>query len=291
MRNHGWLLSFAVPMWLAAAACTPADDPAGGGETGANMETLADDLNALSGARILLGHQSVGRNIIAGLESLSVEAGVPLRMQQVTAAAPGPGTGIFHSNIGINGDPNSKCEMFAELLDAHGQPGYDLAMMKFCYEDLGRDTPLEVAAMLDRYDRLVTQIRERHPELQLVHITMPLRADPPGKKTFVKRMIGRATHTDADNVLRNAFNDALRERYGSEPMFDLAAVESTLPDGSRSSFRQNGQAIYTLAAAYTDDGAHLNENARRRAATAFVRALASALQLATPRSASVEAST
>ena len=195
-------------------------------------ETLVADLRALSEARVLFGHQSVGRNILAGLAELSEQAGIPLRIQEVTGAPP-EGPGLFHSNIGSNGDPGSKCEMFAELLTAFGEPHYDLAMMKFCYVDLGRDTPLEVAAMLDRYSRLVEKIRTNRPDVQLVHVTVPLRATPLGKKTALKRFFGMSTEEDADNVLRNAFNDALRERYAGEPLFDLAAMESTLPDGTQ----------------------------------------------------------
>lgn len=242
-----------------------------------DIELVIEHLRTVSEARILLGHQSVGRNILTGLERVAEETGVPLCIFEVTGAPP-DGPGVFHSNIGRNGDPDSKCEMFAELLTAYGKPAYDIAMMKFCYVDLGRDTPLEVGGMIGRYSRLVDNIRVARPDVQLVHTTMPLRAEPPGRRTAVKRFLGLSTLEDPDNILRNAFNDALRNRYSGEPVFDLAAIESTLPDGTRSAFKHDGQVIYTLANGYTKDRGHLNESAQRRAAIAFVSTLASTLE-------------
>src|SRR5690606_12907065 len=138
--------------------------------------------------------------------------------------------GIFHSNIGTNGDPDSKCEIFDQLLTSYGRPAYDIAAMKFCYVDLGQSTASEVSSMLERYDRVVDRIKEERPDVQLLHITMPLESDMPGKKTKLKRLLGMSMPNDAANILRNEFNSALRERYAGSPMFDLAAVESTQPD-------------------------------------------------------------
>ena len=277
MMARGFALLLVLTAGCIVVACGRSEGSVSEQESQVDMRSIIQDLRAVSKARILLGHQSVGRNILAGLDSLAEDAGVPLRILEVTGAPP-EGAGIFHSNVGRNGDPDSKCEMFAQLLTAYGRPHYDIAMMKFCYVDLGRDTPLEVAAMLDRYSQLVENIRSTRPEVQLVHVTIPLRADPPGVKTKVKRIIGYPTWEDGGNILRNVFNDALRDRYAGEPLFDLAAVESTLPDGTRSSFEHEGSAIYTLANMYTKDGGHLNELAQRRAAIAFVRSVADALE-------------
>ncbi len=243
-----------------------------------SMEAVVQNLRTVSKARILFGHQSVGRNVLAGLTGISQEAGVPLRIAEIDGAPPDGAPGIFHSNIGKNGDPDSKCEVFIRLLTACDEPAYDLAAMKFCYVDLGRDTPLDVAAMIDRYDRVVATIQAVRPEVRLVHVTMPLKSDPPGRKTRLKRVLRLALPGDRDNVLRNAFNRALRQRYAGEPLFDLAALESTLPDGSRTAFHRGGETIYTLADRYTNDGGHLNEQARRLAAVDLVRVLANALE-------------
>lgn len=240
-------------------------------------QKLRAQLSTLSGARIFFGHQSVGRDILSGLAQVAEAAGVPLRILEVRDAPP-DGPGVFHSKIGKNRDPDSKCRDFAELLTSGRNPVYDLAMMKFCYVDLKRNTPLDVGGMIDRYSRLVETIRAERPDVPLMHITLPLRATPPGRITTVQRLFGLSTSEDADNILRNAYNAALREKYNGEPMFDLAAVESTLPDGTRSAFEQHGKTFYTLDSSYTEDRGHLNEVARRWAAIAFVGSLTTALR-------------
>ncbi len=266
------LLLIAACSWI--AGCSPTHEEV----SLVDGSDIQDDLTAISQARVLLGHQSVGRNLLAGLEALAQEAGVPLRILEIDGMPPDSEPGIFHSNIGRNGDPASKCEVFGQLLTRPERPRYDLAMMKFCYVDLGRDVDVEVDAMLERYTRTVREIREQRADVHLVHVTLPLMSDPPGLKTRVKRLIGYPTYRDEDNVLRNAYNRALREWFAGEPLFDLAAVEATFPDGSLSSFEHEGQSIHTLVQAYTDDGGHLNDVGRRRAAEAFVRTLAAVLR-------------
>ncbi|MDN5871761.1 MAG: hypothetical protein L0H73_13695 [Nitrococcus sp.] len=280
MKRRGLLWVLVAALVLVLAGCGQHEGKSAMREASGNgedMESVVENLRTIAKARVLFGHQSVGRNILAGLESLSKEAGVPLRIVEISGAPPN-GPGIFHTNIGQNGNPVSKVEMFQSFLTANGKPQYDIAMMKFCYVDLRQDTPLGVAEMIDQYSRMVNHIRLTRPEVQLVHITMPLVAEPPGKKTAVKRFFGLATVEDANNILRNAYNDALRAKYSGEAIFDLAGVESTLPDGTRSAFKHDGKAIYTLANAYTQDGGHLNEVAQRRAAIAFVQTLASTLE-------------
>jgi hypothetical protein len=249
-------------------------------EDSVNMSQTKRDLETIAGARILLGHKSVGRDILAGVESLSKEAGVPIRVVAIDGLPPDDAPGLFHAEIGENGDPNGKCQVFSQLLKRPERPSYDLAMMKFCYVDLGRDTPLEAAKMLDRYTALVDDLETNRPEVRLVHASLPLRSDPDTWKTPIKRLIGRSTEEDGDNILRNAFNEELRKRYGREPFFDIATIESTYPDGKRSSFEHDSGQVYTLATRYTYDGGHLNDEGRRRVATELVRVLAETLRSA-----------
>lgn len=235
-------------------------------------------LQTLAQARILLGHQSVGRNILAGVQSLADQAGVSLRVLEIDGSPPDSAPGLFHSAIGKNGDPNSKCESFELLLNRPVEPPYDLVMMKFCYVDLNEDTPLTAEQLLDSYQAMVNRIRNLRSNVKIVHLTLPLRSDPKEWKTPIKRALGRGTYEDRGNVLRNAFNEGLRNRYRDEPIFDLAAVESTRADGRHSSFKQDGRTIYTLAPEYTDDGGHLNVQAQRLVAGEFVRVVGEVLK-------------
>jgi hypothetical protein len=262
----------------AMTACSNGSDSVEMKEASLDLSAIAEDMRTVARARVLLGHQSVGRDVLAGLATLSAETGVPLRVVQIDGLPPDEEPGVFHSSIGENGDPNSKCEMFSQLLTREERPAYDLAMMKFCYVDIDEGVPLTQEQMFDSYEKLVENIKAKRPDVTLVHITVPLRADPPGKRTWLYRKLGMAVYGDEYNVARNRFNDALRERFGAEPMFDLAAVESTLPDGSRSSFERDGKTIYTLAPGYTHDGGHLNPPAQRRAAAALIKTLAETLR-------------
>lgn len=281
-----------IRTWLAMGvlAAAPLGGCGGGDGTDSEVQVQAQavdeaqvksDLEKVANARILLGHQSVGRDVLAGLRALASETGAPLRIVEIEGLPPDDQPGLFSNHIGKNGDPEGKCEAFSHLLVRPEQPKYDVAMMKFCYVDLLEGTPMSADEMLNRYERLTGSIREQRPDVRLVHVTMPLKAEPEGKNTWLKRKLGLTVDGDGANVMRHKFNEGLRARYQNEPMLDLAALESTLPDGTRVTFGKDGQAIYQLARAYTHDGGHLNEIGQRRVAIEFVRTIAEALDTAT----------
>ena len=69
------------------------------------------------------------------------------------------------------------------------------------------------------------------------------------------------------NILRNEYNETLRKEYVNKgTLFDLAEIESTFPDGSRSTFKRNRKLHYSLVPEYTYDGSHLNEIGRKKVA-------------------------
>jgi hypothetical protein len=259
---------------VAGCAKQPADAPRRRAD---DESALKADLQKIAGARVLFGHQSVGRDVLGGLTTLSNELQVPLRIVSIDGMPPDDAPGLFHSQIGSNGDPAGKCEVFAGLLTRPERPRYDVAMMKFCYVDLVRDGTVSVKQMMDSYVRTAGLVNEARPDVKLVHVTVPLMADPPGKKTMLKRMLRRPVDGDEDNVLRNSFNDELRRRFANERVFDLATVESSYPNGERSSFKRDGKTVYSLASEYTTDGGHLNAAGQRRAAVELVRTLAAAV--------------
>ena len=272
MRSWAFRFVASAMLTLMLSSCSQSER----GDT-VNAAALKSQLQSLAEARILLGHQSVGRDILAGLESLAREAAVPLRVLEIEGVPPDGGAGVFHSNVGKNGDPNSKCEVFAQLLNRPERPTYDLAAMKFCYADLRENTPLDPQQLVDRYSKLVEQAKALRPDIRIVHITLPLRSDPLEWKTPIKRLLGRSTYEDSANAFRNAYNDLLRTRFAGEPIFDLAGIQSTRANGERSAFSENGKTIYTLNSEYTYDGGHLNERGQRIVAAEFVRVFAQAL--------------
>lgn len=233
-----------------------------------------DDRTRLASLRVAFGHQSVGYDILAGVEDIA-RATPALRLNVVESASLSPAPGITHFRAGKNEFPLTKTEDFVRVIDAAGAAAPDVALLKFCYIDANPAT--DVRAVFAHYRDALAGLRARHPKTAFVHVTMPLRTVQTGWKVGVKNLIGRPIGGYADNAKRHEYNQLLRAEYGGrEPLFDLAAIESTRADGSRMSFTTNGQAAFALAPEYTYDGGHLNEAGRRYVAEQFLLALAQA---------------
>ncbi len=79
----------------------------------------------------------------------------------------------------------------------------------------------------------------------------------------------------ADNVKRNDYNNLIREEYGEGgSLFDIALIQSTLPDGSRSQFKLSGKKYDSLWDGYSRDGGHLLEIGQRKIAGELLAFLA-----------------
>ena len=230
-------------------------------------------LAAVAGSRIYFGHQSVGANVLEGLKELGgTTGGSPLpivRSRDVDSVA---GPALVEFTIGENGDPASKSRDFAAVLDAKRDSTPAIAMFKYCYLDITPDT--EVAPLFAAHRDSVRALQKRHPELTFVHVTAPLTTVEPSTKLLVKRLLGKPTSRDV-NRKRNEFNALVRREFQGEPIFDLARIESSRPDGSRAFFVAGSDTVYTLAPEFTDDGGHLNAAGRRAAALELLSVLSS----------------
>jgi lysophospholipase L1-like esterase len=223
--------------------------------------------------KIFFGHMSVGGNIIEGIRDL-MAADPRLKLIIVHSAEPEsvPGPAFVEFEVGENGNPQSKNAAFAAILDRGMGSQGGVAMFKYCYVDI--DASTNVQQMFDSYRAEITALRQKYPRLQFVHITVPLTTAEPAPKAWVKTLLGRTT-VRAINAKRNEFNKLLYQAYaGIDPIFDLAEVESTHSDGSRSYFMRGDERIYTMAPELTTDGGHLNEAGRRAAAAQLLLVLA-----------------
>lgn len=256
-------------------ACDSAPAEVSAAQTGRATPSLSTDeaLRQLSGRRVYFAHQSVGGNIMAGLDSLL--AGRAGTLKVVKSRDPGAvvGPAIVHFDAGRNGDPASKNADFLRELDARRTRDSGIAMLKYCYVDV--DLGTDVQKLFDEYRRTVTDVKARYPDVTVVHVTMPLTSDATGPKNAVKRILGRPTLRDI-NLLRNRYNELLRKEFGREPIFDLARLESTRPDGTREHATLKGETVYSLVPSYSYDGKHLNTEAQRRIAGELISVLASA---------------
>jgi hypothetical protein len=212
----------------------------------------------LSGRTVYFGHQSVGYNITKGIEDLVQsypKLGVRLVETRDAAAMAGPC--FAHSKNGENKKPLVKIQAFEQALDAGIGGHADIAFFKFCYIDFTPQTDLE--QLFADYKATMARLQERFPTTQIVHMTVPLTTVEAGPKAWAKTVLRRPLAGVRENVVRSRFNDMLRAEYdGKEPLFDLAKVESTYPDGTRKTFRRDGAEYPALIAAYASDGRHLN---------------------------------
>ncbi|NOK07901.1 hypothetical protein HNS30_02430 [Corallococcus exercitus] len=236
--------------------------------------TLAG-LERLSHRRVFFGHQSVGGNILDGLRGLRPSPGptAPAIVEVKDASATIPQGTLAHAFVGQNEQPETKLAHFERLLDGGVAKQVDVALMKFCYIDFTSST--DAKALFDKYRATLAGLKSRHPGVTFVHVTTPLTTVQRGAKAWFNELRGRPVFGVGENVSREAFNALMRQTYGGkEPLFDLAALESSQADGTRETYEVNGRAYPALVPAYSDDGAHLNAQGQARVASALVAFLA-----------------
>jgi hypothetical protein len=218
--------------------------------------------------RLFFQHQSVGANVLTGLDELArTGAAIPTIAQLPDSPADIPSGQLLHSRAGRNGDGASKLHAFADAcrrVAGHSE----FAMLKFCYVDV---VGFDHAQTLHRaYIQTLSDLRIRHPGLKLAHCTVPLRQLPSGPYALARRMLGHRHPEFARNQAREWFNEQLRAMQASEPLFDLAALESADENGRRPSQLLDPDRTPGLLSAYTDDGGHLNKVGRCKVALAFL---------------------
>lgn len=239
-------------------------------------DALAADFARVGAARVYFGHQSVGGNILSGLADLQTQLGRPaIRVAELGDLAAADGQGVLlQTAIGQNGKPGSKCEDFRQVM-RQLQGRVDVALFKFCYIDF--DDQSDAAAIFDTYARTMDDMKRQYPEVTFVHVTAPLRSIERGPGVWARELLGKRNRAKHANAARGEFNRLLRERYAADPIFDLAAVMSTYPDGRRETFTLDGRTYESLVPAFTNDGGHLNAVGAPYGAAGLVQSVAAAL--------------
>lgn len=222
------------------------------------------DWKKIASKRIYFGHQSVGNNVLNGLRLIAKEhPNVALNIVETTDPNQFTRPIFAHSPVGRNEQPETKNAAFAELLTGplRGKP--EIAFYKYCYIDVTRRT--DPVQLFNAYKATMERVKAANPATTLVHVTAPLTVIQTGPKAWLKRALGKPVAGYEENKRRQEFNEMLRAEYGNkkEPIFDLAAFESTLENGERVSYQHGGQTYYALAPEYSDDGGHLNERGQK----------------------------
>jgi len=274
-RSLRFALLAAIATSLAVAGCQR-------GPQAESERFLLDDIETvpsqawseLAQQRIYFGHQSVGNDIMEGVVAVIADhEQIALEVQETTAPQRLV-RGVFaHGKVGRNFSYESKLEAFAKLMDSGLGEHVDIALLKFCYVDIMPGS--DVARIFRDYSETLTRLESRYPQTTFVHVSEPLtwrltgaKAALRSVKDSVKEALGGSGYGRFfDNASRNQFNAMLYARYGGrEPLFDLAAIESSNADGSRVAYEEGDATYFAMAQQYTDDGGHLNESGRRRVA-------------------------
>jgi lysophospholipase L1-like esterase len=228
---------------------------------------------------LYFGHQSVGFNILYGIaDVMKAYPQITLKIAETQSPADFQVPLFGHSRVGQNEDPQSKINAFANVLQQGVGTQTDFAMLKFCYVDFAPKT--DTSQVFNAYQTAITQLRQQFPNVRIIHLTAPLTVSPQsGPKAWVKSLLGRPPWDAEENIKRNQYNALLKAEYaGKEPVFDIAEIESTFPNGKRSSFKVDGKEYYQMVPEYTDDGGHLNEKGRKIVAERLLLFLANLVE-------------
>ena len=231
----------------------------------------------LAEKKIYFGHQSVGYNIVEGIEDI-IKSHPQIKLNVVKTCDPAAFVKpVFaHSGVGKNTEPDSKINDFVNIMDSGVGEEVDIAILKFCYVDITRDS--EPQKIFNDYQTSIKDLKNRYPKIKFLHSTVPLRSAPKGiernLKQTIKLILGKPGVVE-DNIKRQCYNDLLRDAYNqTEPFFDLALVESVGPESKRYYAAAGTEKVYMMASEYTYDGGHLNSLGRKNVAEQFLIKLA-----------------
>lgn len=219
----------------------------------------------LQGKTIFFGHQSVGHNIIRGLQELETNReSQHLNIVETKDSNKIAGPMLAHALVGKNRDPESKIAEFRELLEGGLGERVDIAFFKFCYVDVEKTSNPD--ALVAAYSKAMDALKSRFPHVTFVHVTVPLCTPERSLREGIKRLLDRSSVL-RHNQARARYNSLLRERYaGKEPLCDLALYETLGPEGLRHYSRQDGQEVPVLVPSYASGAGHLNPMGQRHVA-------------------------
>ena len=214
-----------------------------------------EDVSSILKYKIFFGHQSVGFNIVDGINDISDSFYI---VESITV--PERSNFFMHSLIGTNGNPMGKVEAFSEIIEMN-DGDFDVAFMKFCYADISADSDVE--AIFNFYRTKINELEVLYPEITFIHCTVPLTTIQKGPKAFIKRILGQPLWGQRENIQRQKYNELLRNEYkDDEVVFDIARIESTDPSGEFIKHTDGDYTYYSIFPGYTYDSGHLNKEGR-----------------------------
>jgi hypothetical protein len=276
--NKTFWLRFCLLLWVTIVVeVALAATDIGNGELKVTTSQLAADLADVRKARILFLHHSVGVNILEGIKRLDAEiaASDHIRLVNLNQSVSPKGSALLEISGGRNTEPKSKIDFFATTIRNKSLKP-DLAFMKLCFVDF--DPRTDVQTLFSYYKSTLEALKQEFPQIRFAHVTVPITERPTGLKWLVFRSIGKEVWEDEANVKRAQFNALLKQSFNSDPLFDLARVESTSPSGELTIFTLRDKDYLSLYPGYSKDGGHLNLEGERAAGAAAIRFMAEGLR-------------
>lgn len=215
-------------------------------------QVTASEWNLLIRRNILFGHQSVGANIVSGVQSLAKRAGVDLPVIESRKAT--VLSGITHFVVGRNEEPITKLSDFSEVMEQLKGKSPDIALMKICYIDINSRS--DTKKLSADYIAMIDRLSSKFPHTKFIAVTAPLTTLQTGPKAWLKRLAGKAPSGYGENYRRMEFNNILRSKFKNEgQLFDLAKFESE----GVNKYQYNGQLVEAMNPVMASDGGHLNQ--------------------------------
>ena len=224
-----------------------------------NQDTSSLGWEKLSTMKIYFGHQSVGYNIMAGVDDLARKNEMlAINIKETNDPADFNQPVFAHSLVGRNEDPLFKINNFKEIIDSGIGNKVNIAFFKFCYVDITRETDLN--SLFDSYVQAMEYLVFAYPQVTFLYVTVPVRVKPAGIKNKIRNILNISGPDLEDGLARNRFNIMMRNKYGrTGKLFDLAKYESFY---AHETIDQIKQKEMFLISAYSNDGKHLNAYGR-----------------------------
>ena len=208
-------------------------------------------LTAGSNLNMLFNHQSIGGNIMVGLDQLSSlnhkRYAIDLTGTDATVAWFSTHRGIGSFTKGKNGDPDSKINGFDQLM----RGGY-ADVVKFAMTKLGIfDLTYDPALVWDKYRAEYLSLQTAYPNVTFIWFTLPV-------KTTNDANVNKYNTLVRNYIAANAASNVI--------LYDIADIEA---DGIRSVDAQGNITSEVMNSNYSHDGIHLNDTGMQRAARAL----------------------
>ncbi|MCU0822232.1 MAG: hypothetical protein MUC95_07150 [Spirochaetes bacterium] len=225
----------------------------------------SEKLERLSSKKIFFGHQSIGFEIIDGIEIIQrINPDLKFKIIESNNPADFSKYNFLHSRVGMNCNPKSKIDAFTRYINNGIGNTADFAFFKLCFVDVDDNT--DIADVFNYYKNSMEKLKIKYPKTKFIHFTMPLVSEKlpflTGIKNIIKHFMNRYIVSSKLNNKRNQYNELLRNEYkNTGELFDLAMYESVKEENIHGQTpRTDGNEA--MCYEYTYDGGHLNEKGR-----------------------------